>query len=115
MVEARGELGLPDEAGAEGRVVGEVLAEHLDDVLAGKPWMVGEVHLAHAAGADLAHDRVAGELGACGEAHADLHDGARTSAYAGFVQVTRGAGRSNDPAPSAHIVKRVTGVGQRRA
>ena len=52
MVQAGGMASLVGEAGAEGRVVGVLVLEHLDRDLATEDRVAGAPHLAHAAGRD---------------------------------------------------------------
>ena len=77
VVQRRGGLRLAPEPDLEGRVAGEIAAQHLDGDLAAEPQVAAAVHLGHAAAAEDSADLVAltehlrrvvieGPLGRCG-------------------------------------------------
>ena len=55
VVQRRRVLRLPAEPGLEGRVVGEVRAQHLDGNVPAEPQVAAAMHLGHAADADAGH------------------------------------------------------------
>jgi hypothetical protein len=63
VLEARGQLGLAQEALAEARVLGKARREQLERHLASEARILGEVHVAHAAASHESLDPVAGEVG----------------------------------------------------
>jgi hypothetical protein len=62
MIQGNRDLRLPQEASPKVRVAGQLGGEHLQRVVAGQTGMGGQVHRAHAAGAQQPHDSIAGKL-----------------------------------------------------
>ena len=61
VVQTASEVGLPVEALAELQVGGQFVGQDLERVATGQPWVLCQVHLAHAADPQTADDRVSSE------------------------------------------------------
>ena len=61
VVQAGGQVGLAIETLAKFRILGQIAGQDLQGVAAGQPGMLGQIHVAHPAGAQPPNDGVSGE------------------------------------------------------